>query len=180
MILRETSRPKNPKHGGTSVTPRHFSKLSISIALVLSLAACGGSDDEGSTADAPTNTEATNGTDASGTDAAGTGSSGGAASPTNDPWQKTAAEFELQIGDSGTHECPPDGVAHQLWGTGPFTDDSSICTAAVFAGVIDLAGGGTVTFTIVDPLPSYDGGESNGVVANEYGEWPGAFTIDID
>jgi len=162
------------------VTPRHFSKLSISIALVLSLAACGGSDDEGSTTEAPTNTEATNGSDASGTDAAGTGASGDTASPESDPWQKTAAEFELQIGDSGTHECPPGGSPHQLWGTGPFTDDSSICTAAVFAGVIELVDGGTVTFTSVEPLSSYDGGESNGVVANEYGEWPGAFTIDID
>jgi len=162
------------------VTPRHFSKLSISIALVLSLAACGGSDDEGSTTEAPTNTEATNGSDASGTDAAGTGVPGDTASPESDPWQRTAAEFELQIGDSGTHECPPGGSPQQLWGTGPFTDDSSICTAAVFAGVIDLVDGGTVTFTSVEPLSSYDGGESNGVVANEYGEWPGAFSIDID
>ena len=180
MIRRGNSRPTKPRHGGTGMTPRNFSKLSISIALVLSLAACGGSDDEGSTTEAPTNSEATNGSDASGTDAASTGVPGDTASPESDPWQKTAAEFELQIGDSGTHECPPGGSPQQLWGTGPFTDDSSICTAAVFAGVIELVDGGTVTFTSVEPLSSYDGGESNGVVANEYGEWPGAFTIDID
>lgn len=159
------------------MTTRRMARLSVPVILALGLVACGGSDDESTETESPVNTESVNADAPSDT---ASEQSDGSQTVTNDPWQKTATEFGLEVGESASHVCPAGGAEYQLWGTGPFTDDSSVCTAAVFAGAITLADGGTVSFTIVEPLSSYEGGESNGIVADEYGNWPGAFVVDLD
>jgi len=158
---------------------RRTTHVALVVATALIIASCGGSGAESESTEAPDATEAPSSTDES------TGNSNGQITVDTevideDPWNTTAGEFGLEVGKSGTHECPADGTPSQLWGTGPFTDDSSLCTAAVFVGAITVEDGGTVNFTIVEPTTSYDGGEANGVIANEYGEWPGAFSIDTN
>ena len=64
-----------------------------------------------------------------------------------------------------------------VWGSGPFTDDSSVCTAAVFAGRITLERGGVVRFVTSPGLPRYQGSARNGVTTRDYANFPGSFNI---
>ena len=57
------------------------------------------------------------------------------------------------------------------------SDDSSVCTAAVHAGRIGFAAGGSVTLRIVGPLASYTGSTRNGVRSLPYGKWPGSYVF---
>ncbi|MBL9111636.1 MAG: hypothetical protein JNM74_20300 [Myxococcales bacterium] len=79
----------------------------------------------------------------------------------------------------GTHVvwCPPGGEANTVWGAGPYTDDSSMCTAAVHAGAISLAGGGSVTIRTASALRAYPGTAQNGVTSLDYGAYEHAFDV---
>ena len=63
-----------------------------------------------------------------------------------------------------------------VWGTDVYTDDSSICRAALHAGVITPSGG-TVTMTRGDGLPLYVGSTRNGVMSNDFGSYPVSITF---
>ena len=67
------------------------------------------------------------------------------------------------------------GPVGSVWGTGTYTDDSSICTAAVHAGVITPDDGGTVVIEIAPGQSSYQGSTAHGVTSNDYGEFGGSF-----
>ncbi|MFD0743114.1 LCCL domain-containing protein [Phytohabitans flavus] len=58
---------------------------------------------------------------------------------------------------SFTFICPAGGSFYAVTGTGTYADSSSICTAAVHAGVITRAAGGTVTVTPNSGTASYAG-----------------------
>ena len=77
------------------------------------------------------------------------------------------------------HECfCPDGVTTEsVWGSGPYTNDSSICTAAIHAGVLSSRGG-TVRVLAAPGLQSYRGSEWNGVSTMDYGPWSGSIVFD--
>jgi hypothetical protein len=77
-----------------------------------------------------------------------------------------------------TIECPAGGTAHTVWGTDVYTDDSSVCTAAVHAGVISFAQGGTVRAWLGDGQLAYAGSARNGVTSNGYGRFAGSFAFD--
>lgn len=64
-----------------------------------------------------------------------------------------------------------------VWGSGPYTDDSRICRAAVHAGVIDAAGG-DVSFTVSDGLDEYSGSNENGIETRDYGEFSGSYDFN--
>jgi hypothetical protein len=77
-------------------------------------------------------------------------------------------------------ECPS-GASQSgtVWGTGTYTDDSSVCRAAVHAGVIGTRGG----IIRVTPLPgrsSYSGSRRNSVESRNYGRWSGSFEVQRD
>lgn len=103
-----------------------------------------------------------------------------AAVATDDPsWSANATKLRGQNGTSHPQVCPPNpsGQAGSVWGAGTYTDDSSICTAAVQSGLITFAEGGTVTFEIAPGLDEYRGGAANGVTSSRYGRWEGSFTF---
>ncbi len=85
----------------------------------------------------------------------------------------------LTVGAGDSFVCPPDGFAFAgtVWGSGSYTDDSSVCTAAVHAGLIGFALGGTVTVEVRDGLHSLVGSTSNGVTTKPYGAWHGTFVF---
>jgi hypothetical protein len=62
-----------------------------------------------------------------------------------------------------------------VWGTGIYTDDSSICSAAAHAGLITARSGGQVTIKIRPGAKSYNGANRNGVSSQRYGSWKGSF-----
>lgn len=63
-----------------------------------------------------------------------------------------------------TVQCAVDcsKITHKVFGTQSFTDDSSICQAAILAGVLTDKGG-EVSLMIADGQSSYKGGMANGI-----------------
>jgi hypothetical protein len=92
-------------------------------------------------------------------------------------WSDTATVHRGQHGLLVTVECPSGGTHSTVWGTIVYTDDSSICTAAVHAGLITTASGGEVTFEILPGEPSYVGTTYAGVATKSYGAWSGSYTF---
>ena len=73
--------------------------------------------------------------------------------------------------------CPASATGGDVWGTLVYTDDSSICRAAVHAGVIGWDGG----MVVVRPLPgqsSYEESYGRGVATDSYGAWHGSFGFE--
>ncbi len=64
-----------------------------------------------------------------------------------------------------------------LWGSGVYTTDSKLSTAAVHAGAIKADQTGAVTVRIVQGLAGYAGSVSNGVTSNGYGAYPVAYVF---
>jgi hypothetical protein len=100
-----------------------------------------------------------------------------AQAPVANDWTATAATLRGSNGQRFVFECPSYGVVSSLWGTDTYTDDSSVCTAALFEGRITLAGGGTVTIEIRPGQSSYTGSTRNGVRSADWGSWGGSFVV---
>jgi len=91
-------------------------------------------------------------------------------------WILTADFYRGKNGKTYTYNCPPNGVAGNVWGTDIYTDDSSICTAAVHAGKFTLISGGTVTIEIRPGENGYFGSTRNGITSSTFtGFWLGSF-----
>ena len=75
------------------------------------------------------------------------------------------------IGKRYTYSCPPNTAARSVWGTDTYTRDSRICSAAVHAGLITFANGGTVTLEQVAGQDSYTGSTRNGVTSASWGSY---------
>lgn len=94
-------------------------------------------------------------------------------------WQETAAAIagDWTGGERSQHLCPAGGRPFAVWGTDLYTHDSSICTAAVHAGLIDLETGGAVWIELLPGRASYVGSDRNGVQTEDWGEWPHSFQV---
>lgn len=83
-------------------------------------------------------------------------------------------------GSSGSFQCfcPAQNIeAGAVWGTRIYTDDSSICRAAMHSGYATYHGG----YVTLRPLPGqsgYRGSTNNGIQTNDYGAWSGSFTFE--
>ena len=91
-------------------------------------------------------------------------------------WGTQAKELGGKEGQQFTLTCPANGeYSGRLWGTDYYTDDSSICTAAVHSGLITKASGGTVRIELRAGASSYQGTTRNGLSSSNYGSWGGTF-----
>ncbi len=143
---------------------------SAALAATALLGACGGSD--GTTTEATTTTAKDKSTTSTEGDTTTTGDSAAVA----DAWAATAQEHRLEGGEV-TFVCPAGGTIKNIWGTETYTDDSSVCTAAVHVGLITVVTGGTVTIEIQPGRDSYGAGEANGVTSQYYGVYAGSYTF---
>ena len=100
-----------------------------------------------------------------------------APAPAGASWGTNATPYRGQNGRRVTYFCPPGGAPGSVWGTDVYTDDSSICTAAVHAGLIAFAGGGAVEIEIRAGLPGYLGSSRNGAASSGYGAWHGSYVF---
>jgi len=92
------------------------------------------------------------------------------------------SEKALGRGEPGTRftlVCSPNGTPGSVWGTGPYTGDSSVCTAGVHSGGITVADGGTVNVVLVPGLEAYEGTTANGITTSSWGTFASSFTIDV-
>jgi hypothetical protein len=92
-------------------------------------------------------------------------------------WTATATNLRNVAGSRFEYVCPAAGRLDQVWGTRVYTDDSSVCTAAVHAGLITVAEGGIVTIEHLPGQASYTGSVANGVTSVSYGAWSGSFQL---
>jgi hypothetical protein len=89
-------------------------------------------------------------------------------------WVTPPNRVTAQAGVIYRFVCPPANQTGNVWGTDIYTDDSSICEAAVHAGVIGRDGG-TVHYERLGGQESFRGSVRNGVSSSDYGAWPGSF-----
>jgi len=75
-----------------------------------------------------------------------------------------------------TCACPANGSNGSVWGSGPYTADSDICTAARHAGVI-VADGGIVRLQERPGQGSYTGTNVNGVSTSDWGSYGQSFSF---
>ena len=92
-------------------------------------------------------------------------------------WHVSPRDRRSAVGQLFEYVCPPDGGLSDIWGTDVYTDDSSICTAAVHVGLILRETGGRVTILIRPGLDHYRGSIRNGIVSTDYGPWAGSFVF---
>jgi hypothetical protein len=78
-----------------------------------------------------------------------------------------------------TCTCGPSAASGSgaVWGTDVYTDDSSICLAAVHAGAIG-ADGGLVTVLRSEGRPLYVGSSRNGVASYDFGSYAASIRFD--
>ena len=100
------------------------------------------------------------------------------ANPGDIGWITSALNLTAEIGTRHTFNCPAtqEPQSFGVWGTDIYTDDSSICLAAVHAGLITFACGPVVR-ELIDGQQSYLGTERNGVASLGYGAWGRSFGL---
>lgn len=81
------------------------------------------------------------------------------------------------VSDETTCQCEPEQMATgRVWGTDTYTADSSICAAAMHAGLVGVQGG-QVMLRRVGGLQRYVGSTRNGVSSLDYGPWKSSFVF---
>jgi hypothetical protein len=103
--------------------------------------------------------------------------------PSAGPIQATctfpATDIPGEAGSTHLVVCPT-GCASAvggIWGTDVYTADSPVCKAAIHAGLLQDAQGGTVSVTLVEGRPAYRGSARNGVTTNDYGAFASSYTL---
>ena len=92
-------------------------------------------------------------------------------------WDTTAAGFKGEAGQTYTFRCPAEGTEQGVYGSDIYTQDSSICTAAVHAGLFSLAQGGVVTIEYRPGRATYGSTVRNGIKSRTWGEYPRSFVV---
>lgn len=92
-------------------------------------------------------------------------------------WDTTAAGFTGEAGKTYTFRCPAEGSEHGVYGSDIYTQDSSICTAAVHAGLFRLEQGGIVTIEYRPGRSTYGSTVRNGIKSRTWGEYPRSFVV---
>jgi hypothetical protein len=90
-------------------------------------------------------------------------------------WTTNASIAGAVAGKQYRFDCPSHGNLQRAWGSDVYTNDSTICTAAVHAGKITAERGGIVTIELQPGQESYHGSQRNGVSTQDYGRWGSSF-----
>lgn len=81
------------------------------------------------------------------------------------------------VTSDGSCYCAPSSSVGGLWGTGVYTSDSHLCTAAVHSGVITQSAGGDVSYSILPGRSAYCGSSQHGVTSSGYGAWVASYSV---
>lgn len=96
-------------------------------------------------------------------------------------WQTSPLDLDLRgmNGERYAFRCPPGKpMPSRVSGSGPYTDDSSICSAAVHAGAIHAKDGGDVAIEIRPGQARYAGSDRNYIKSGDYeSTWDGSFIV---
>ena len=89
----------------------------------------------------------------------------------------TAESGRGHVGATFSCVCPRDSAPASVWGTDIYSDDSSICSAALHAGILSGSDGGEVRYTVSPGLSGYIGTTRNGITSKSYASWFGSFSF---
>lgn len=96
-------------------------------------------------------------------------------------WRTSPLDLNLRgmNGKSYLFRCPAGKpVPESITGSGPYTDASSICSAAAHAGAIDAQRGGVVMIQILPGRDGYFGTTQNFIRSADYPHpWGGSFEV---
>ena len=92
-------------------------------------------------------------------------------------WTTAATTFSQDMGRTYRFSCPAGGTPGAVWGSDVYTADSSICTAAVHAGIITLKDGGDVTIEFGPGRQTYGATTRNGITSYNFGQYPHSITL---
>jgi hypothetical protein len=96
-------------------------------------------------------------------------------------WQTSPLDLDLRgmNGERYLFHCPPGKpLPSRVIGSGPYTDDSSICSASVHAGAIRAKDGGDVTIEIRRGEGRYASSDRNYIRSAAYERaWSGSFVV---
>jgi LCCL domain-containing protein len=117
--------------------------------------------------------------------ASGAGSAGSTVPMPRPPaeidWQTSPLDLDLRgmNGERYIFHCPPGkALPSRVIGSGPYTDDSSICSACVHAGAIRAKDGGDVTIEIRRGESRYASSDRNYIRSATYERaWSGSFVV---
>ena len=90
-------------------------------------------------------------------------------------WSATASNISKRLDQDFEYVCPEGGTVARIYGTDIYTSGSSICSAAVHAGLINAREGGNVRIQILGPQEFFNGTERNGVSSRKYGAYDSSF-----
>jgi len=85
-------------------------------------------------------------------------------------WNWTANKFENRLGQDFAYTCPSGGTIYRIWGTDKYQTDSSVCSAAVHAGLFSARAGGIAVIRITSNKKLYKSTHRNGVQSVRRGD----------
>ncbi len=92
-------------------------------------------------------------------------------------WNSRIIQFSREAGRQFVFDCPRGGSAGRVTGTDSYGETSSVCTAAVHAGLITLADGGRVTAEVRPGQDTFSGSRRNGITSASYGRMTNSFVF---
>jgi hypothetical protein len=93
-------------------------------------------------------------------------------------WDDRASNLKGKLDQDFTYQCPQNGtVNNYIYGSDSYTIDSSICSSAVHAGIINAKDGGKVQLRVRPGEKFYNGTSRNGVTSNRYGSYDWSFVF---
>jgi len=91
----------------------------------------------------------------------------------------TLVGFRGQNGKSFLFEITGQNTG-TVWGTGVYTDDSSLATAAIHAGIVKVGQKAVVKVTILPGEQQYPGSDRNGITSSNWSDWLGSYRIEAE
>ncbi|HQN23104.1 MAG TPA: LCCL domain-containing protein [Thermotogota bacterium] len=64
-----------------------------------------------------------------------------------------------------------------VWGTGVYTDDSTLAVVCVHAGLLGIGETGLIEITLLPGLEGYEGSMQNGITSQSYGSWEWSYSV---
>ncbi|MGF1523726.1 MAG: LCCL domain-containing protein [Leptolyngbyaceae cyanobacterium] len=92
-------------------------------------------------------------------------------------WRDSARDLAGSVGQDFKFKCPEGGTISRVYGTDIYTSSSSVCSAAVHAGLIDTKSGGNIKIRSLGAQSFFNGTTRNGVQSQGYGQYDGSFTF---
>lgn len=64
-----------------------------------------------------------------------------------------------------------------VWGSGVYTDDSTLAMVCVHAGLLRIGETGLIEVTLLPGLEEYEGSTQNGITSQSYGSWQWSYSV---